>query len=119
MADPENIPLPLPIRHADWSKSEQDLWIEMMADFCGILLGISPEDEDWERAGRITRDKQTREEECVDKVRLAARLADTAMQEVHYRFLKQPKPRAKSPKNRPGAGAEYDRPARQTRGRWR
>jgi hypothetical protein len=74
-------------RFPQWTARERDLWVDLLDSYSGTLLMSAAED-------RLTDDA------AAEQVRLAARLADVAIQEMQYRFWIQ-KPVVK-----------YTRPAR-------
>lgn len=74
--------------------AEQDLWIDFLEGFSNTLLGLHDE----ERA--------IGQDEAEAKIRLAARLADTAIMEMQYRFFIQ-RPERKPRKRKSAAMVQH------------
>jgi hypothetical protein len=76
-----------------WNANQRELWIELFSQFVEQLVGSTIEEH---------RDlTKYPEEEMQTDIRVAAELADRAMQEVDYRFFKHPPaPRRREPRRR-------------------
>lgn len=78
---------PEKLRFPKWGSREQDFWLDMFNSFSQALL---PQEsiEEYEKAGyhdsEITPEVEAR---MIARIQVAARLADSAVQEMLYRFF--------------------------------
>jgi len=79
----DNSPAP-PKLFPQWREVEQDFWLDMFDSYSEVLLNQNPEED----VDKI-RDPDTWESYMIQKVRLAAKLADEATKEMVYRFERQ------------------------------
>ncbi len=90
-----------------WDEDQLDIWVELFQQFADdfIVAALADSDED-------TKPKEVPEETLHGHLHLAARLADSAMKEVEYRFYNHTRPR--KPPRRPRT-KPYTAPARRPR----
>ena len=82
----QNIPAPSKM-FPQWTRAEQDFWLDMFADFSAILLEQNPEEDEkrWQQPEAF----EQNQEYFTSKIKIAARLADEATLEMIYRFERQ------------------------------